>query len=94
MTPYLYNYVPKQHWKTVNQTRATVDAFYSTGRNGYPGNIDGGALPSWLVFSLIGLVSDISIFETSSNCADYGHSLVPRVSPANLPARSSSILVT
>ncbi|KAK5129329.1 hypothetical protein LTR08_003587 [Meristemomyces frigidus] len=57
MTPYLYNYVPKHHWKTVNQTRAIIDTFYSTARNGYPGNIDGGALPSWLVFSLIGLVS-------------------------------------
>lgn len=57
MTPFLYNYVPRHHWKTVNQTRATVDAYYSDARNGYPGNIDGGALPSWLVFNLIGLVS-------------------------------------
>jgi putative alpha-1,2-mannosidase len=56
MTPFLYNYVPKHQWKTANQTRATVDAFYSDARDGYPGNIDGGALPSWLVFNLIGLV--------------------------------------
>ncbi|KAI6853783.1 hypothetical protein KC323_g9164 [Hortaea werneckii] len=55
MTPFLYNYVPGYHWKTVNQTRATVDAFYGVGRDGYPGNIDGGALPSWLIFILIGL---------------------------------------
>ncbi|KAI7360046.1 hypothetical protein KC354_g8980 [Hortaea werneckii] len=55
MTPFLYNYVPGYHWKTVNQTRATVDAFYGVGRDGYPGNIDGGALPSWLIFNLIGL---------------------------------------
>lgn len=54
-TPFLYNYVPKHHWKTANQTRATVDTFYSDARNGYPGNIDGGALPSWLIFNLIGL---------------------------------------
>ncbi|KAG9188938.1 hypothetical protein G6011_05806 [Alternaria panax] len=54
-TPFLYNYVPGMHWKTVNQTRATVDAFYSDARNGYPGNIDGGALPSWLIFNLIGM---------------------------------------
>ncbi|SMR64573.1 unnamed protein product [Zymoseptoria tritici ST99CH_3D1] len=53
--PFLYNYVPGHHWKTANQTRATVDAFYSDARNGYPGNIDAGALPSWLVFNLIGL---------------------------------------
>jgi putative alpha-1,2-mannosidase len=55
MTPFLYNYVPGMHWKTVNQTRAIVDAFYTDARNGYPGNIDGGALPSWLVFNLVGL---------------------------------------
>ncbi|KAI5359545.1 putative alpha-1,2-mannosidase, six-hairpin glycosidase superfamily [Septoria linicola] len=55
LTPFLYNYVPGYHWKTANQTRATVDAFYSDRRNGYPGNIDGGALPSWLVFNLIGI---------------------------------------
>lgn len=54
-TPFLYNYVPGMHWKTVNQTRSTVDAFYSDARNGYPGNIDGGALPSWLVFNLMGV---------------------------------------
>ena len=55
MTPLLYNYVPRQQWRTVNQTRATVDAFYTDKRDGYPGNIDGGALPSWLVFNLIGI---------------------------------------
>ncbi|CBX98301.1 hypothetical protein LEMA_P097100.1 [Plenodomus lingam JN3] len=54
-TPFLYNYVPGMHWKTVNQTRSTVDAFYSDARNGYPGNIDGGALPSWLIFNLMGI---------------------------------------
>ncbi|CAN9144917.1 unnamed protein product [Alternaria sp. RS040] len=54
-TPFLYNYVPGMHWKTVNQTRATVDSFYSDARNGYPGNIDGGALPSWLIFNLVGM---------------------------------------
>ncbi|RMZ72345.1 glycosyl hydrolase [Pyrenophora seminiperda CCB06] len=54
-TPFLYNYVPGMHWKTVKQTRAIVDAFYTDARNGYPGNIDGGALPSWLVFNLLGI---------------------------------------
>ncbi|KAF2851113.1 glycoside hydrolase family 92 protein [Plenodomus tracheiphilus IPT5] len=54
-TPFLYNYVPGMHWKTVNQTRNTVDTFYSDARNGYPGNIDGGALPSWLIFNLMGI---------------------------------------
>ena len=42
-TSFLYNYVPRMQWKTVNQSRATVDAYYS------------GALPSWLIWNLIGL---------------------------------------
>ncbi|KAH9879915.1 hypothetical protein J1614_001939, partial [Plenodomus biglobosus] len=54
-TPFLYNYVPGMHWKTVNQTRSIVDNFYSDARDGYPGNIDGGALPSWLIFNLMGI---------------------------------------
>ncbi|KAF3771443.1 family 92 glycoside hydrolase [Cryphonectria parasitica EP155] len=53
--PFLYNYVPGHHWKTVNQTRAVVDAFYSDARDGYPGNTDAGALPSWLVWNLLGV---------------------------------------
>lgn len=52
--PFLYNYVPGKHWKTANQSRAIVDEFYGVGRDGYPGNIDAGALPSWLVFNLLG----------------------------------------
>ncbi|KAH4854233.1 hypothetical protein HBI25_215970 [Parastagonospora nodorum] len=55
LTPFLYNYVPGMHWKTVNQTRAIVDDFYSDANNGYPGNTDSGALPSWLIFNLVGL---------------------------------------
>ncbi|KAL3418852.1 glycosyl hydrolase [Phlyctema vagabunda] len=53
-TSFLYNYVPGMQWKTVNQSRSIVDNFYSDAKNGYPGNIDGGALPSWLVFNLLG----------------------------------------
>ncbi|KAF2211712.1 glycoside hydrolase family 92 protein [Cercospora zeae-maydis SCOH1-5] len=54
LTPYLYNYVSGHQWKTVQKTREIVDQYYSDQRDGYPGNIDGGALPSWLVFGLIG----------------------------------------
>ncbi|GAB7361719.1 hypothetical protein MBLNU230_g1766t1 [Neophaeotheca triangularis] len=66
-TPFLYNYVPGNSWRTVQRTRAIVDEFYSTERNGVPGNIDGGALPSWLVFSLIGMypVSAQSVYLLS-----------------------------
>lgn len=53
--PFLYNYVPGAHYKTVQQSRSIVDEFYSDARNGYPGNTDAGALPSWLVFNLLGV---------------------------------------
>lgn len=53
--PFLYNYVPGYHWKTANQSRAVVDEFYSDQRSGYPGNTDAGALPSWLIFNLLGV---------------------------------------
>lgn len=64
-TPFLYNYVPGYNWKAVNQSRSIVDTFYSDARNGYPGNIDSGAIPSWLIFNLIGLVSDAQRFHSS-----------------------------
>lgn len=54
--PFLYNYVPGAHGRgTARQSRALVDTYYRATRNGYPGNIDAGALPSWLVWNLLGL---------------------------------------
>lgn len=97
-TPFLYNYVPGNHWKTVNESRAIVDAFYSDARNGYPGNIDSGALPSWLVFNLIGLVSAKGIKPGNARAAA---DTVPSIRllaslctcsvlPASLPSRCAS----
>ncbi|KAN0063265.1 hypothetical protein ACQY0O_004429 [Thecaphora frezii] len=53
--PFLYNLVPGNAWRTVNQTRSVVDRYYSDTRNGYPGNVDAGALNSWLLWNLLGL---------------------------------------
>ncbi|KAK8236284.1 glycosyl hydrolase family 92-domain-containing protein [Phyllosticta capitalensis] len=54
LTPFLYTYVPLSHHLTVNQTRFIVDAYYDASRSGYPGNIDSGALPAWLIWNLLG----------------------------------------
>ncbi|EPQ25632.1 uncharacterized protein PFL1_06812 [Pseudozyma flocculosa PF-1] len=53
--PFLYNLVPGNAWRTVNETRHIVDRYYSDTRNGYPGNVDAGALNSWLLWNLVGL---------------------------------------
>lgn len=53
--PFLYNYVPGRQWQTARRSRAVVDQFYGDARAGYPGNTDAGALPSWLMFNLLGL---------------------------------------
>jgi putative alpha-1,2-mannosidase len=53
-TPYLYNYLNKQH-KSVTQSRSLADAFFSNSSNGIPGNSDAGALNCWLVWQMLGL---------------------------------------
>lgn len=53
-TPYLYNYLNKQH-KSVNQTRALANQFFHDELYGVPGNSDAGALNSWLIWQMLGL---------------------------------------
>ncbi|KAK2602299.1 hypothetical protein N8I77_008846 [Diaporthe amygdali] len=53
-TPYLYNYLNKQH-KSVNQTRALANQFFHDALYGVPGNSDAGALNSWLIWQMMGL---------------------------------------
>lgn len=54
-TPFLYNNLPRRQHRSVARARQTVDAFYGVGPSGLPGNSDGGALDSWLVWNLLGL---------------------------------------
>ncbi|KAH8772494.1 glycosyl hydrolase [Diaporthe sp. PMI_573] len=53
-TPYLYNYLNKQH-KSVNQTRVLANQFFHDELYGVPGNSDAGALNSWLIWQMVGL---------------------------------------
>ncbi|PQE23223.1 glycosyl hydrolase family 92 protein [Rutstroemia sp. NJR-2017a BVV2] len=53
-TPYLYNYVGRQDL-SVNQSRYIAKTYYSPGPSGLPGNSDGGAMESWLIWNILGL---------------------------------------
>ncbi|KAK7514728.1 glycosyl hydrolase [Phyllosticta citriasiana] len=53
--PFLYNYLGRRQWKSVQRSRQLVDQYYSDSPSGLPGNSDGGSLDSWLVWNLLGL---------------------------------------
>lgn len=53
-TPYLYNYLNKQH-KSVNESRILANQFFHDELYGVPGNSDAGALNSWLIWQMLGL---------------------------------------
>ncbi|MEN8185777.1 MAG: glycoside hydrolase family 92 protein, partial [Bacteroidota bacterium] len=51
--PYLYNYVGEP-WKTQKRVRFLLDAWFQDSIFGIPGDEDGGAMTSWVVFSSMG----------------------------------------
>ncbi|KAH9868338.1 hypothetical protein J1614_007410 [Plenodomus biglobosus] len=53
-TPYLYNYVRGEQWRSVNRSRA-IGSLYGGGDTGLPGNSDAGAMESNLLWQMIGL---------------------------------------
>lgn len=53
-TPYLYNYLNKQH-KSVERSRALANQYYHNSNNGVPGNSDAGAINSWLIWQMLGI---------------------------------------
>ncbi|ORY23917.1 glycosyl hydrolase family 92-domain-containing protein, partial [Naematelia encephala] len=55
LTPYLYNYVPGNQYKTVQTVRDILGNYYSLDPSGYPGNTDAGAMQSWGLWGLLGL---------------------------------------
>jgi putative alpha-1,2-mannosidase len=54
LTPYLYNFINKQH-KSVVQSRALANQYFHNATYGVPGNSDMGALNSWLIWQMLGL---------------------------------------
>ncbi|KAJ5918112.1 hypothetical protein N7454_010487 [Penicillium verhagenii] len=53
-TPYLYNYINKQH-KSVAQSRSLANEFFKDVAYGIPGNSDAGAMNSWLLWQMLGI---------------------------------------
>ncbi|KAL5117689.1 hypothetical protein ACEQ8H_004437 [Pleosporales sp. CAS-2024a] len=53
-TPFLYNFVRGQQWKSVERSRY-IGGLYSGGAKGLPGNSDAGAMESNLLWQTIGL---------------------------------------
>ena len=57
-TPWIYDW-GGQPWKTQALTRSIWLTLYANTPGGYPGNDDGGALSSWVVFAALGLYPEI-----------------------------------
>jgi predicted alpha-1,2-mannosidase len=55
LSPYLYIWAGR-HDRTAEQVRRIVAENYHSGRSGLPGNDDSGAMSSWYIFSMIGLM--------------------------------------
>lgn len=56
--PWIYDFIGKP-WRTQEVVRRIQNSLWTDSPSGMPGNADGGALPSWYVFSAIGLYPDI-----------------------------------
>ncbi|KAI9798482.1 MAG: hypothetical protein M1833_004748 [Piccolia ochrophora] len=53
-SPYLFNFVGRQDL-SVARSRSVATEYYTTAPDGLPGNSDGGAMQSWLLWNMIGL---------------------------------------
>ena len=54
-SPYLFNFVPGNQWRSVARSRHIARSYYKADKQGLPGNSDAGAMQSWLLWSIIGL---------------------------------------
>ncbi|KAF2022218.1 glycoside hydrolase family 92 protein [Aaosphaeria arxii CBS 175.79] len=54
-SPFLYNFVPGMQWKSVERSRREIGRLYSAEPGGLPGNSDGGAMESNIIWQMIGL---------------------------------------
>ncbi|KAL4810093.1 glycosyl hydrolase family 92-domain-containing protein [Aspergillus unguis] len=53
-TPYLYNYINKQH-KSVQRSRELAHQYFHDTAYGIPGNSDAGAMNTWLLWNILGI---------------------------------------
>lgn len=54
-SPYLFNFVPGNQWRSVEKSRYIAREYYKTTPQGLPGNSDAGAMQSWLLWTFMGL---------------------------------------
>ncbi|KAI5814806.1 glycosyl hydrolase family 92-domain-containing protein [Pyronema omphalodes] len=54
-SPYLFNFVPGNQWRSVKTVRHIAKSYYNSGKTGLPGNSDAGAMQSWLLWAYFGL---------------------------------------
>ncbi|KAF8543609.1 glycosyl hydrolase family 92-domain-containing protein [Trichophaea hybrida] len=54
-SPYLFNFVPGNQWRSVATSRYISRTYYNTENRGLPGNSDAGAMQSWNLWSMLGL---------------------------------------
>jgi predicted alpha-1,2-mannosidase len=52
--PYLFDYVPKEAWRTQKEVREVMEKYYKPTPDGIPGNDDCGVMSAWYLFSAIG----------------------------------------
>ncbi len=52
--PYLFDFVPKEAWRTQKEAREIMAQYYKTTPDGLPGNDDCGVMSTWYVFSALG----------------------------------------
>ena len=58
--PYLFDYVPREAWRTQKQVRQIMTQYYKASPDGIPGNDDCGVLSVWYVFSALGFYPCLS----------------------------------
>jgi putative alpha-1,2-mannosidase len=54
-TPFLYNYLQGRQHKSVMRSREVVNQYYLDMPSGLPGNLDAGAIHSWMIWNMLGL---------------------------------------
>jgi predicted alpha-1,2-mannosidase len=52
--PYLFDYVPKEGWRSQKEVRETLGRVFKPAPDGIPGNDDCGVMSAWYLFSALG----------------------------------------
>lgn len=67
--PFLFNYAAGEEWRTQKTVRDCITRYWSTRREGIPGNDDCGTLSAWLIFAMLGFYPDCPARPSYQLCA-------------------------